>query len=577
MPANSAYYQEMQELLHNTWTTWTTPFAEMRKDLEYYLGKQWSAQDEAYLSNHNRPALVINKLIRRFCHLLTGYQRQNRMDIGFKSFPEDPQFAMFTEQLSALCNYDMDANEGMAHQHISNVFSAGIKVGMDWLNIFPNYEDDWVHGDIQFGRVPWTKIMPDPLFQNVDMSDCTYLFRREKLTKRQVQMFMPDVKLTDIQPSAYDNISMMEKAERDMLNVDEYILVEYWQRERKKQKFVVDIMTGDKRRVDVKSGPQLEMFRFLMQQNPNWREISKPVETVTLQTFLGDTLTYRGPDPTGCEDFPYVPYIAYFDPEYEHMKDKLQGIIRALRDPQDELNKRRSQVLHAINSTVLSGWKYEEGALADENQIADASGAGVKLKMKTGKMLGAEQLQGRPLPPELIKLEEMFAADGPDITGINAELLSMMDDDKPGISIQLRQRQGLIIIQQLFDNFKLFKQVIGRRYERCARNNYSPVKIGRILNTMPAPQFYSGDFPKMQVQVDENPETQTQKEYNFMKLQRLRETGMPIHPMIMLDVADIPEKYKPIQAQYIMAMMAMGAAQPPEGGNQPPPNQGGQQ
>ncbi len=576
MPLDSALYQEMSEVLHHTWTTWTTPFNEMKKDLEYYLGKQWTAMDRAYLEAHNRKALVINKLIRRFVHLLTGYQRQNRMDIGYKSFPEDPRFQVFTEQLSHLCNHDMDANEGMAHHHISHVFSAGIKVGIDWLNLFPNYDEDWVNGDIHFTRVPWTKIMPDPLFQNVDLSDCTYLFRREKLTKRQVGLFMPDVKIKDLPPSSHDNISLMEKQERDMLSVDEYILTEYWQRERKKARFVVDVMTGEKRRVDPQSNVQIDAFRMLMQQNPNWREISKPVETVTLQMFLGPDLVYKGEDPTGCEDYPYVPYIAYFDPEYETMSDKLQGIIRALRDPQDELNKRRSQILHAINSTVLSGWKYEEGALADESQIADASGAGVKLKMKAGKMEGAEQLQGRSLPPELIKLEEMFAADGPDITGINAELLSMMDDDKPGISIQLRQRQGLIIIQELFDNFKLFKQVTGRRYENCVKNNYNADKVARILHDMPAPEFYTKNYPKMQVQVDENPETQTQKEYNFMKMQKLREM-MPIHPMILLDLADIPEKYKPIQAQYLMGMMAMQAAQPEEGGGQGPPNQGGQQ
>ena len=264
--------------------------------------------------------------------------------------------------------------------------------------------------------------------------------------------------------------------------------------------------------------------------------------------------------------------MCYYDPEYDDMIWRLQGIVRALRDSADEYNKRRSQILHAINTMVLSGVMYEQGALFNESDIDNFSGAGVRLKVKQGAIANnkIKQLEGRNLPNELFKLEEILASDPVDITGINAELLASMDKDTPGISIQLRQRQGLVAIQNVFDNLRKSKRRIGNMFAKMVQTRYTPRKVARILGDMPSPAFFNREFMKYDCSVSEAENSPTQKLYLFHKAVWYHQNVAPMHPMIMIELADMPEKYRNMQMQFTMAQLMMGGGQPGQPGQAPP-------
>lgn len=563
-------YADMMELLNKTWTAWNPLFNEMKTDLEYYLGHQISARDRAYLEYQGRKVLVING-IRRLVHLLGGYQRQNRLDINFKVFASSASY--YGEQLSQLASIDMDKDKGAAHAAVARIFGAKIKSGMSWMNIYPDFSipGDFLNREIKFKAVKWHAMLPDPLFSELDMSDAAYLFRVEKLTPYQAKLFLPGIKKGDLSTAGEDKFNVMSNRERSLISSGTtYTLIEHWKREKVRAKYLLDSMTGQT--MPLKGMPR-ERIGMLMGLYPQLVEISKPEEDVTLDIWLGEDKVYSGPDPTECGDIPYVPDIAYWDPEYEELKWKLQGVVRPLRDPQDERNKRRMQILHAINTMVLSGWKYEEGALADERQMDNASGAGVKLKTKAGRLGDVEQLQGRNIPGELFKLEEALANDNLDISGINAELMATVDKDMPGVTVNLRQRQSLTAIEDLFDNHRIFKQGVGGRYEKIAQKVYTPQRVMELLEQEPAPEWITKQWPKTEAIADENPDTKTQREFNFQKLVEYHRSVHPVHPMIMFEMADFPEKYKPLQAQFIMANMQAALAAPQQQG---PQQQGGQ-
>jgi len=180
----------MHKLFNSTWTAWQPWQQEAKTDVQYYLGDQYSAAEKAYLDQQARPYLVINKM-RRFIHLLTGYQRQNRLAIGFSPF--EGSDSRTAEQFSNLMLHHLEKRRG--YHQTSRVFSSEIKTGLDWLNIYMDFSDDMESGDIMFKRCPWTKILPDPLFQEIDGSDMNYLFRSELLTKKQLEMLMPAVNI----------------------------------------------------------------------------------------------------------------------------------------------------------------------------------------------------------------------------------------------------------------------------------------------------------------------------------------------------------------------------------------------
>jgi hypothetical protein len=569
-------YKEMSEVLGEAWAFWNPWMKEAKRDLEFYLGKQWTKKDEDYLTSQNRPHLVINKNIRRFVHLLTGYQRQNRLGITFK--PWEGSDNITAEQFSKLALHAME--KGGGYHQISRTFAPSVKVGMDWLNLYVDFNDDWENGDIRFKRTPWTKILPDPLFQELNLSDCGYLFRRENITKRQLQLLMPNQVPKDFKPSNFDSYQMILDPTQNLITKqDRYTLTEFWQREWKSKTFLIDATTGEKREFETSGRGEEDRLRLLLSQFPQIKVVKKRKSVITLKLFIGEELAWHGEDPIGCGDYPYVPFICYFDPEHDELKLKLQGIIRSLRDPQEELNKRRSQILHIINTMATSGWMWEEGALVDETQMANASGAGTQIKTKKGQLMAVRQIERPNFPHELVKIEEMFARDGVDVSGINAELLSMTSKDTPGISIQLRQRQGLVIIQEIFDNLKTAKKEVGTRYLKAVQSNYSAQKVARIIGQAPSPQFYIKDFQKYDCVVDDAVNSPTQREFMFQKLLWFHQNVAPVHPMLMLELADIPERYRDLQAQFMMSQLGGGAGQPgmgeEAGQGVPPPGQQG--
>lgn len=568
---SSTDYTEMNELLHDTWSAWQPWMQEAKKDLEFWLGEHWSSQDTDYLDRQKRPHLVINKNIRRFINLLTGYQRQNKLAISFS--PWEGSDALTAQQFSALALHSLEKFGG--YHQISRAFAQNVKVGLDWVNLYIDFTEDNESGDIYFKRVPWTKILADPLLQEITLDDCNYLFRREYLTARQLQMLIPGKKIKGkFQTAAQSYGLILDPSQNIMAKDDRYILTELWERDWTHKPFVLDTQSGKKRLVDIQNKKHEERLRFLLQQFPQLRVFRKRVQTQKLRLFIGEDCIWKGNDPSGCGDFPYVPIICYFDPEYSEMKLKLQGIIRQLRDPATELNKRRSQILHIINTMATGGWRWEEGALDDESQMNNASGAGIQIRTKKNKLDRVQQINPPRFPTELVRIEEMFANDPVDITGINAELLAMMNKDMPGISIQLRQQQGLVIIQEIFDNLRIAKKGIGNRYLKAVKNNYSPEKVQRIIGQTPSPQFYTKDFEKYDSVVEEAMSTPTQRSMMFQKLIWIHQNVSPIHPMIMLELADIPEQYRDAQAQFMMQQLG-GGPQGPGGGGPPPPGGGG--
>lgn len=563
MAKDAGKYKEMHEVLTETLATWQTWFTEAKTDLEYYLGKQWTVDEEKYLEKLKRPAAVINKL-RRFLHLLSGYQRQHRLAISYK--PVGDSDPLVAEQMTHLVLNALESDQMSGYNQISTAFSADNKVGLDWVELYVDYSDDPLNGDIKFRRTAWPKIMIDPMFQQLDLSDAGYLIRRERLTKRQADKFAKGMgyKLDDFQPTGQSGsyYPILDPSGNYFPKNEIYELTEYWQRERKKVDVLLDIQSGEMQEI---ANAKDERLNFILTQFPQLKLIPKYTQIPHLQLYVGEDLFYEGDDPYGLEDYPYTPLFCYFDAEYDEMHLKLQGIVRSLRDPSKHLNKRRATILHVLNTMALSGWKYEEEALTNEKQIYSASGPGALLKVKRGRMDSVQPIERQRFPTELIKVEEMFADDMVDISGVNAELLAMLEKDTPGISIQLRQRQGLIMIQDVFDNLRIAKKGIGKKYAKAVQSNYSPQKVMRILEDMPAPAFYTGDFGKYDVIIDEAINSPTQRDYTFQKLAWFHQNIAPIHPMVMLEVSDFPEKYKDTQAQFMLSQMG-GMAAPPQGG-----------
>src|SRR3990167_2744879 len=178
-------------------------------------------------------------------------------------------------------------------------------------------------------------------------------------------------------------------------------------------------------------------------------------------SIVGNTELAHTVDPyKGMTRFPITPFFAYW------LEGETFGLITQAKDPQREVNKRKSQALHHLNTCANSGWVYEEGSVVNEEDLEDfGSKPGLHIKYKKGYQK-PERIQPTQLSDGHLTLAEMGYNDIKRITGVNADLLGVQEKGDPqsesGIALLRRQQQGNTVLESVFDNFRLSKLAFGK-------------------------------------------------------------------------------------------------------------------
>jgi hypothetical protein len=226
-----------------------------------------------------------------------------------------------------------------------------------------------------------------------------------------------------------------------------------------------------------------------------------------------------------------------------YFPNRIQGVVRGLRDAQYLYNRRKIVELDILESQINSGFKYKENALVNPKDIfLSGQGRGLALK-EEAQMSDVEQIIAPQIPPSMIQLSEILAKEIQEISGVNEELLGSAQDDKAGILSMLRQGAGLTTLQPLFDQLDRSQKLLGKIMIDIVQANFTPGKIKKILeNEEPTDQFYNKAFGKYGATIEEGFDTTTQKQMQFAQLLQLREVGVQIPDDVLLDAATIQNK-----------------------------------
>lgn len=526
MPTERDIVQDFHTRYHEAHREWDTYWRQAKKDLQFCVGDQWSSQERAYLKANRREVLTFNK-VRRLVQVITGYQRQNRL--GYKLEPLELASEKTAAQYSRLLMQIMHNSSG--YHVMSDAFENGaLKTGMQLVEVMVDYSDDPVNGDVKLRNVPFSRFLLDPNFSRRDLSDCHYMIRREWVTRDEAKSLLPKKanEISKLSAHQHDDKFVMARKTRDA--VERLRWDEYWRMEPVKRTVLVDTQTGAWRWWPL-NGDKDRMNIFLSQY-PHIvsRDVHRP--TVKMSIIIEDKLFYDGEDPLEIGEYPFVPVFGYFNPEHDDFSEKIMGIIRDIRDPQKEYNKRRSKILDMLDSQLSSGWMAEEDSVINKKDLYQA-GQGKVIWAQSGA-LQQGKLQPIPkvdIPSGLFHLEESLNKDMMEIIGVNAEMMGQPNQDEQrvaGFLAKLRQGQGLTILQSLFDNYRLSKSLLGHKLLRVIQQNYTPDKVEKILHEPPSEEFYNKKFGKYNVNVSETVLTDSQRQMYYSELVTLKEMGAPI-------------------------------------------------
>ena len=457
------------------WRDWQT---EAREDYEFVEGKQWNESDRKKLAETGRVPLVINR-IKPLINLLSGYQKLHRYDVNFLGrTPDDVELAEVrkdvTKYICDRCGYDNEESAAFEDMAIG---------GLGWLFVGYKVNEETGKGEAYIQRENPFSIYADPEAHKADFSDAKYIFRAKWTDKEELKSIYPEhATEIDAQFAIYDTAEEENSVRDNELlwykrELQKVRLVECWYKTRVSQEKII-LSNGEEIMTE-----ELTPEMFLQGQVTGIKKYD--ATEVRCCVFFDRVILEEMKSPYKHGEFPLVPMTLFY---YGIGGDEIPaGIVRDLKAPQREINKRRLQQLHILNTTGNGGGWIEDDAMT-EKQFAEFERKGnipghfQRVRPGTIAQGKIQERQIGQYPVGLAQAEAQATADLTAISGLNEALMGVeVPSHASGRAIQLKQQQAITHLANCFDA------------QRTAKKKIAYLLWGEEGKAGIIPQFYTAE------------------------------------------------------------------------------------
>jgi hypothetical protein len=487
---------------------------EMARDQAFYDGEQWDDEDKRILQDRGQAPLVYNR-IKPTLDWVQGSERQARVDQTV--LPRRKEQSQSAEVKSQLLKYLSDVNKLPYHR--SRAFADQVIVGLGWLEhgirgdgsdepLFDRYED-------------WRNMWYDHLGVELDGSDWRYVFRSRWVDLEVAQAMFPDrredlereaINTNRMYPLTYDDLGALhiptdgtvdlsgsDDVFDDTGNIRQRVrLVECWYRKTERIQVVRSKRPGNGA---VFRGEDPLLTWLVQEGHASLFDAIR--QTVWCGIFCGKTFLQNTPSPYWHNRFPFTPLWCY-----RRGRDGAPyGMVRNLRDPQEDLNKRASKSLYILSTNRIiadddatENWKeMREEADRPDGVIRKKKNSEVRLETERG--VAADHLVMMDRDAKMIQ----------DIGGVPEDSLGRPTNAESGRAIQSRNVQGLTSTAPVFDNYYLAIQISGEIRLALVEQFYDQEKTIRVAGNSGRLEFV--DINRQQEDGLLNPITETQADF----------------------------------------------------------------
>jgi hypothetical protein len=176
--------------------------------------------------------------------------------------------------------------------------------------------------------------------------------------------------------------------------------------------------------------------------------------------------------------FDIAPMICYMD------GGRITGVVQDLLDPQDEKNKRRSQMINILNSSASGSFIAYKGAFDDPDAVQKQLGKPRQILMSNIPVAEAMKPIDQNLTaiPALVNMEMQSVEDMKDISGLHdAALGEVPAGVKSGRGISALQMPTETIINELVTHYVFFRKQIARMTISLIQQFYTEERRIRVL------------------------------------------------------------------------------------------------
>lgn len=443
-------------------------------DEDFYDHLQWRREDAAALIERGQAPLVFNQA-RQTIDWMVGTEKRMRKD--WKILGRERNDEASAQVVTQVVKYTDDAN--FTAWHHSRAFKQAILSGLGWLeeaiNLDPGEEV------IYSGSEDWRNVYRDSRAKGFDLKEHRYQFRRKVTDLDYAMALLPKAK------QHLRNIAMYDETvdENDVWYLGERLtgasdldvandgLPAGWRDRRayigadrmdKGRRTAVELLECWYRvpeTVDVfDSGPlEGKLFNAAMEGHQQLkRDGVRFYQTVKMRMRVmiatKDQPLWDGPSPFEHGNFLLVPVWGY----RRYRDGSTYGVMRGMRDLQEDTNKRASKALWLLSSNRVVA---DMDAVEDvEEARAEAARADGWIEKKHGKELRFEkptaEINGNL---EMMDRNVQFMRDVGGVTNAN---LGRGASGQSGISVERQQDQGSLTTSELFDMYLLAKKMAGQ-------------------------------------------------------------------------------------------------------------------
>jgi len=485
-------------------------------DHKFYDGKQWAEDDEQDLKDRGQKALVFNQ-IKPACDWVLGTEKRTRID--YKILPRKKEHGPPAEVKTKGMKYLADVNKEAFQR--SRAFDDSTKCGIGWLEygvrtdaseepIFCRFED-------------WRNVWPDSLSVELDLSDARYLFR-SKFVDLDMACAMFPARSHLIRSAAINDHSYYDEEmtglDIEPVEGEQGFLLDQWRGiDSPYLRSRVRLIEGWYRlpmRAKIMRGPELGTLNGIRFDKANDDHnylvnagYASLYDAIRMQIycmmFCSTGVLDRMESPYNHNRFPFVPIICY----RKKTDNTPYGIIRQLRDPQEDLNKRRSKALFILQTNQT---------IADSDATEDWDDFKSELDRPDGLVIkkpGSEVHVNK----ETRLVEEHVMLMGQDAeyiertAGVNDEMMGRQTNAVSGKAISQRYEMGTVVTASMFDNLRFAFQLAGEIKLSLMEQYWTEEKEIRITGKKGQPEFLSINQPYSQTGEVLNDITQTQGDF----------------------------------------------------------------
>jgi hypothetical protein len=466
---------------------------QMALDADSYDNRQWDPADAEILEERGQMPLVYNE-VGPAVDWLIGTERRTRAD--WKILPRSEDDVDGADVKTKTLKYISDVNRAPFAR--SRAFGDTVKVGVGWVD--DGVQDDPTQEVLYSKYEDWRNVLHDSAGYELDLSDGRYLFRW-RWVDEDIALAMFPGRETAIKAAIEDASAYDSEHEDDPWYLGEPL-------SERRTGVVRATGTGvsvDARRRRIKliecqyrkplqvpvvtSGPwKGTILPEGFQQE--YETVPRVMMRVHFSVLTEAAMISWAPSALRHNRFTLTPIWCY-----RRGRDRLPyGVIRRVRDIQQDINKRASKAQWLSNTNQLIG---EEGAVADWDVTREEANRpdgvivtrpGKTVEIRRDAASAAAQIDLMTLGSQTIQKA----------IGINNENLGRQTNAISGAAIEARQDQGAVGTTEPFDNLRFAIQVQGEKQLSLAEQFMTEEKVIRLTGAKGKIDWLRINQPEMQ-------------------------------------------------------------------------------